>query len=134
MKIAIIVIVVIVVIGGIVLWLASGSGSKQNYTVRTLGSGKQVKTISVTPVKFSDGSTSLMLKYQTDLKISDSEALKKEVNEIWQEFKIEVERNNMKDAIVSANEAPRGFIAKQNKSYNFVFRKSTDGSWSMMGK
>ena len=38
----------------------------------------------------------LMLKYQTDLKISDLPALRKEVEEIWSVFKADRERANQR--------------------------------------
>jgi hypothetical protein len=50
-----------------------------------------------------DGSImGLMLKYQTDLEISDVAALRKEIDEIWPVFIQDVERLKLKSGIISA--------------------------------
>ena len=72
-----------------------------------------------------------MLKYQTDLKISDLPALCKEVGEIWSVFKGDVEKANLTNAIISANEKPQGLIIKNANGFNFVFKK-VDGAWRLM--
>ena len=78
---------------------------------------------------FSQGNPALMLKYQTDQKITDKDALRAEVNDIWPVFRIDVENGHFKTAIISANEAPRGFIITTSNSYNFVYQKQADGTW-----
>jgi hypothetical protein len=70
-----------------------------------------------------------MLKYQTDLKISDLPALRKEVEEIWSVFKADVERANLTNAIISANEVPQGLIIKNANGYNFVLKKLATGNF-----
>lgn len=47
----------------------------------TLPSDKKVNVIAVGQINFANDSPALMLKYQTDLKISDLPALRKEVDE-----------------------------------------------------
>jgi len=73
-----------------------------------------------------------MLQYQTDLKVSDKAALRAEIDEIWLVFKNDVERANLKDAIINANEVPQGFIIKKSNSYNFVYEKRPDGTWNCL--
>jgi hypothetical protein len=92
----------------------------------TLPSGRKIKVIAEGELKFRDGTVGLILKYQTDLKISDSAALRKEADEIWVVLKQDAERLKLKSAIISANEMPNGMIGK---GYNFVFEKQGDGSW-----
>jgi hypothetical protein len=70
-----------------------------------------------------------MLKYETDLKISDVEALRKEADEIFAVFKADAENGKFTSAIVSANEKPTGLILKNSKGYNFVYEKRADGQW-----
>ena len=74
-----------------------------------------------------------MLQYQTDLKVNDRLALKQEVEEIWPEFRRDVENGGFRNAIVSANEVPQGFLIKKSQSYNFVFERSADDTWHMVG-
>jgi hypothetical protein len=70
-----------------------------------------------------------MLKYQTDLKITDAVALEKEADEIWATFRADVEQAKLRNAIISANETPQGTLIKTASAYNFVFNKQQDGSW-----
>ncbi len=70
-----------------------------------------------------------MLQYQTDYKVSDKAALRKEADEIWLYFKTDAEKGNFTSAIISANEVPRGVIFKNSSGYNFVFEKNPDGTW-----
>ena len=97
----------------------------------TLPSGKKVNVIAVGQINFANDGPALMLKYQTDLKISDLPALRKEVDEIWSVFKGDVEKANLTNAIISANEKPQGLIIKNAKGFNFVFKK-VDGAWRLM--
>ena len=73
----------------------------------------------------------MMLSYQTDLKVSDKAQLQTEVEEIWPEFKKDVEANNFSAAIISAHEVPSGVILKRSNAFNFVFKKQADGAWKM---
>ena len=70
-----------------------------------------------------------MLKYETDLKISDMNALRKEADEIFSGLKVDAENGQFRSAIVSANEKTTGLILKNSKGYNFVYEKRADGQW-----
>ena len=94
-----------------------------------LPSGRVVKIITVGRMNFSKAGPALMLKYQTDLKVTDIEVLRKEVEEIWATFRVEAEQAKLRNAIVSANEKQRGTLAKTGNSYSFVFIQQQDGSW-----
>ena len=107
----------------------SGCSSQPALKTVTLPSGKTVRVINVMPIRFSSGETSLMLKYQTDLKISDRTALQKEVDEIWSSFRTDAENAHVQSAIVSANEVPQGMIIKSGQAFNFVYQKNPDGTW-----
>ena len=91
-------------------------------------SGRKIKVIAEGQVLSTVNGTiiGLMLKYQTDLKISDAVNLRKEIDEIWPVFKPDVERLKLTSGIISANEAPEGGTAK---GYNYVFQKQDDGLW-----
>jgi|SRR5579871_6211667 len=73
------------------------------------------------------------VKYQTDLKVSNLPALRKEVDEIWSAFKVDVENANLTNVIISASEVPQGLIVKTGNMYNFVFTK-VDGKWRLLDK
>jgi hypothetical protein len=100
-----------------------------SFTEKTLPSGRVIKAAGVTQINFKNGSSALMLKYYTDINIDDSAALRKEVEDIWQSFRADIEDTGISSAIISANEMPKGIISK-TRGYNFVFTKNKDGSWS----
>lgn len=70
-----------------------------------------------------------MLKYETDLKVSDAEALRKEADEVFGVLRVDAEKGKFTSAIVSANEKPTGLILKSSKGYNFVYQKRADAQW-----
>ncbi len=114
-----------------VVLLSFNCGSEQKYDLKTLPTGKQVKVLSIHPLTFGDGTTSMVLAYQTDLKITDSASLRKEVQEIRFFFRDEVNRANVRGAVISANEVPTGFIINHYNTFNFVFQKNQDSTWTM---
>ena len=70
-----------------------------------------------------------MMKYETDLKVRETEALRKEADEVFGILKPDAENGKFTSAIVSANEKPTGMILKSSKGYNFVYEKRADGQW-----
>jgi hypothetical protein len=112
-------------------FLVSCSSSAQVVKEATLPSGKKIKILGVAQMHFTNGGPpGLMLNYQTTLKITETEALRKEVDEIWPIFKANVEQAGLTVGMVRANEVPQGnsFITT-NEAFTFVFRKQPDGSW-----
>lgn len=103
-----------------------------NYKLVTLPSGKQVKVLGFGPVTYTGGSKdkTLMLSYRTDLKVSDRAAVKKEVDEIWPVFRENAEKGGFTSAVISANELPHGWILEKGNSFNFVYIRNADGTWS----
>ena len=108
-------------------WCSCTSGPR--YQERTLPSGRTVKILGMMRMNFSQGPPALMLKYQTDLKVSDKDELRKEVDDIWTAFQEDADRGEFKSAIISVNEKPTGFIFTKSSGYNFVFEKRSDGQW-----
>ena len=106
------------------------------YQVQTLPNGKQLKVINMTKVQMAtpNGVVSfLRLDYQTDLKTSDIDALKKEVDQIWPYFKNDVEQAGLSEAIIRANTAPTGTIIQESSSHAFAYKKEPNGAWSRSG-
>ena len=107
-----------------------------NYKVHALPNGMQLKVINLTKVQMvtPNGPASfLRLDYQTDLKISDIDALKKEVDQIWPYFKNDVEQAGLNEAIIRANTAPTGTIIQESSSHAFAYKKEPNGTWSRSG-
>ena len=123
----------------ILLWvilflLPAGSRAQTYYRLLKLPSGKEIKILGVGRFSPSPDKPVLMLKYETDLNIDDKQALRKEVDEIWASFRLSAEKENMSDAIISANEPLKGGSASSNRSYDFEYRKSQNGTWHMISK
>jgi hypothetical protein len=116
------------------LLMLSGCGSTDTrYTVYKLPSGREVKVIGITKMFFTKGDAALVLKYRTDLRLEDHDQLRKEVEEVWQAFRVDVERAGLKAAVISVQETPkRMLIVSTSKGYNFVVKKSDAGAWEFL--
>jgi hypothetical protein len=85
------------------------------------------------PLHYTNGNPpSLMLQYETDLQVSEIEALRKEADEIWPVLQIDANRGKYKSAIVSAREVPHGLFIKHSKAFNFVYEQGPDGAWKRL--
>jgi hypothetical protein len=107
----------------------SGGPSQAHYQTHTLSSGQQIKVLGVTRMTFPQSGPALMLKYQTDLDISDTAALHAEAGRVWADFRAEAERAGVGGAILSATSPPVGGMVSHSKGYNFVYLKQADGGW-----
>ncbi len=116
------------------LLMLSGCGSSEpGYTVHKLPSGREVKVLGITQMFFTKGDPALVLKYRTDLKLEDHEQLRKEVEEVWQVFRVDVERAGLKAAVISVQETPtRMLIITKSRGFNFVVKKSDAGAWEFL--
>jgi hypothetical protein len=108
---------------------ACGSAPQSPVRVHRLPSGEQVKVLFLGTIKFSGSGPALMLKYQTDLNMDDTSALHAEAERIWAELRLDAERAQVQNAIISANSAPTGGIIRRGRAYNVVYEKAGDGSW-----
>jgi hypothetical protein len=115
-------------IGLLVASLGCSSSTPATKNVR-LPSGKQIRVRSVGPILFTQAPPGLALSYETDLRVSDREALRREAIEIWQSFRVDADRAKVQSAVIMAYEKPTGFIIMHSQSYNFVFARANDGSW-----
>jgi hypothetical protein len=96
-----------------------------------LPSGKVLRVLSVSQMTLPDHTKALLLKYQTDLKISDLRPLRKEIDEIWPVFQGDVEKARLSAAIIAATEVPHGVKLQSTAAHYFLFSKM-DGEWRFM--
>jgi hypothetical protein len=94
----------------------------------TLNSGATVEILAVGPLQSTAGWTALMLKYRTTIPLAEAGRLRREVDEIWERFVVDVEGSGQQIALISANEPDSGGIVSATNSFNFVFQKRM-GSW-----
>lgn len=99
---------------------------KPKYTLKDLPSGRKLKLYFVGPLIFSDGDQAILLSYQTDLKLTASEELKKEVEEIWSYFKVDAAIAGFKHAVITANEDSKGPTISSVKVKNYLFEREGD--------
>jgi hypothetical protein len=111
------------------MMLLAGTAPGEQSSIK-LKSGKEVKVLKVGPV-YGAGMKKLAveLQYETELKVSDHAALRKEADEVWEVFRPDVERASEKTAIVSAVEKRPPGIVTRSEGYNFVLEKRADGTW-----
>lgn len=92
-----------------------------------LGNGKEVQVLSTGRYTFENGDPpALVLRYETEIDLSDYIELKSEVDEIWKIFRQNVEESGYTTAAVRAQITIKG---KGVKGYGFVFKKQPNGSW-----
>ena len=70
-----------------------------------------------------------MLKYETDIPVTDTGRLSNEVEHIWALFRLDAESAHVKGAIISATSPPSGGLVSHSKGFNFVYVKDSAGSW-----
>jgi hypothetical protein len=120
----------------LILTLLCACSVGPKYQVQTLPNGMQLKVINVSKVQMAtpNGVVRYMrLDYQTDLSISDIDALKNEADQIWPYFKNNVEQAGLSEATIRANTAPTGTIVQKSSSHAFAYKKAANGVWSRAG-
>jgi hypothetical protein len=101
------------------------------YTTQKLSSGKEIKVVGMGKMWSSNDDTALSLKYITDLPLDDEANLKAEVMEVWEMFRVNVEKEGLSKAIITVQAPPKGFIFTINTSRGYGFRKNPSGEWEM---
>jgi ATP-dependent protease HslVU (ClpYQ) peptidase subunit len=97
----------------------------------TLSSGKKIHVLAVGPLYFRDPKTppALMVSYETSLRISDMDALRAEVDDIWKDVRKDADKAKYDAVVIAAQEKAEGFIVTNSKGYRFVFERQADGAW-----
>ena len=98
-----------------------------------LPSGREIKITGMNGMNFENGETGLVLNYQTDIPIENRDELKKEVEEVWTIFKVDVEKANVTSGIIRATHiTDDGMFVKNGKGYGFVYQRNAKGQWALM--
>jgi len=100
------------------------------------------RTIAVlqepSPVKLGDGTVLLAMSYRTHRKVTDTQALRSEVEEVWTLFRPAVEGLSYKAAAIQATEVSSRsgalpFMSFEfSNSKQFVFTRAADGAWTCL--
>src|SRR5579864_7885468 len=108
------------------------ASARQHPKETTFPSGRKVTIVDVQQIEFKDDTGmewALLLEYETRLKITDRVGLKKEVDEIWRWFKVDVEHRKLKVGLIDIKESPGVSPVPNDKRAGSIFRKQSDGSW-----
>jgi hypothetical protein len=74
----------------------------------------------------------LVMNCETDIPIDDTVALRNEVNEIWDIFRVDVESSKREMGAIRISQHPGSGILTVSKGYGFVFEKQKDGHWKCL--
>jgi len=74
---------------------------------------------------------SLVVKYVTQVPMSDENSLKAQANEFLDLWKVDLEKSGLQSGVIMANQPPKGFIVTTSKSRNFIVRKGPAGTWTL---
>jgi hypothetical protein len=114
-----------VILFALTAWAPTGEDVK-------LPSGREIRILGVAKVYFSNGEAALMLRYQTAIPLDDVGTLQSEASEVWERFRIDIEKSGYTIGIVSANERHENLAVTPSRTFNFVYKKSTSGEWSAL--
>jgi len=96
-----------------------------------LPSGKSVSVLGTGVVKFTSGAVreAALFKYETGLDLSDRNALREEVNEVWSVVRPSAERSQLSSWLVSPQHAVLRFPVRIHTGVHYSFTRQPDGSW-----
>jgi hypothetical protein len=105
---------------------AGGEAPRDAPPALALSSGRSVTVLSMAPLVAPDGWTGLVLVYRTALALDDAPALRREVDQVWQLFVLDVVRSHHDRAMIVA-QAPDPGAAAAPSSAQFRFTAQADG-------
>ncbi len=105
------------------------SSQAQNFKTVKLPSGKEIKVTGMVKMNFPNSDPALVLNYLTDIPIEDRATLRKEIDEVWSVFEVDVEKAKLKAGVIRVTHMEGSGLVKSGKGYGYVFVKRDDGQW-----
>jgi hypothetical protein len=100
------------------------------FELRSLPSGRVIKMIGIEMHTYSEDTPVLVLKYQSDLLPGNERLIDREIDEVWDSFRIETERAKLNDAAIEVFTRPEGsWFASKSTSYTYWFKRLPNGEW-----
>lgn len=90
---------------------------------------KLITPTSVHKMDFPNGQSALVMEYQTAIPIAQMAELRKEVDWVWEAFRVDVENAKLSNAVIRVTHPEGGGLVAQSKGYGFVFTRDADGRW-----
>ena len=105
------------------------SSQAQNFKAFKLPSGKEIKITGMVKMDFPNSDPALVLNYLTDIPIDNKVELRKEIDEVWSVFRVDVEKAKLNAGVIRATHMEGSGFVTSGKGYGYVFVKSDDGQW-----
>jgi len=103
------------------------SSQAQNHKAFKLPSGKEIKITGMVKMNFPNSDPALVLNYLTDIPIDNKVELRKEIDEVWSVFRVDVEKAKLNAGVIRATHMEGSGFVKSGKGYGYVFVKRDDG-------
>ena len=103
------------------------SSQAQNFKSFKLPSGKEIKITGMVKMNFPNSDPALVLNYLTDIPIENRVELRKEIDEVWSVFRIDVEKAKLNAGVIRVTHMEGSGFVKSGKGYGYVFVKRDDG-------
>ena len=123
--------------------LCAGCGAEKHPEAEPkLATGYPVAVKGVYPVKvngifrvtFPNGSTALVMNYETNIPIEKMQALEVEVAGVWQIFQNQAEEAGISSAVIRAAHYEGTGAVREGNGYGFLFERDSAGQWQRMTK
>ena len=82
--------------------LPAQSSTRSSTEMPPSSPAKQFRITGIGKMNFSKGDPALVLNYETDISIDDKDSLRKEVDTIWETFRKDVEKAQLKVGVIRA--------------------------------
>ena len=99
----------------------------QNFKPFKLPSGKEIKITGMVKMNFPNSDPALVLNYLTDIPIENRVELRKEIDEVWSVFRVDVEKAKLNAGVIRVTHMEGSGFVKSGKGYGYVFVKRDDG-------
>jgi len=103
------------------------SSQAQNFKAFKLPSGKEIKITGMVKMDFPNSDPALVLNYLTDIPIDNKVELRKEIDEVWSVFRVDVEKAKLNAGVIRATHMEGSGFVKSGKGYGYVFVRGDDG-------
>jgi hypothetical protein len=94
-------------------------------------SGAELKIEEFGETPRANGERALLLRYRTDLDLSDARALEREVAVVWDYLRPRVEARGLRVAVIQAAHWEPPSWERQGAAAQYVVERSSDGSWGV---
>ena len=100
------------------------------YRIVTARSGKQLKIEAVAQIARADGEAAMLLAHHTDVALTNLSALHREVHDVWQTFRPQVEQRGLRVAVIRASRWEKPGWERRGRAVQFIVERGPDGAWA----